>query len=180
MAPVFDTSRVSPLDAVATLRSLRRRFGQVLTLAPAAAAGIGDPDELLRRRPGPGLSPIEHAAWVAAALPRLEASLRRVLVEDGAVVDLPPVDVDPPVPGAGADTGADAALDVVARLGHAAEASADFMASVHGADWTRRGCTGEGRPVSALDIARLAVRIGIEHLNGAEQAVAALVKQPRG
>ena len=46
------------------------------------------------------------------------------------------------------------------------------MADIGGQDWTRTGETTNG-PVTALDIAQLAVRIGIEHLRAGEAAIAA-------
>jgi len=162
MPPAFDTSQVSPSDAAVTLRSLRRRFNEVLT-RPAVVEAPGDP---LHRRPADGgLSPVEHAAWVATALPAVDRALRQVLVESNPEIDLPPVDVPAPVEGGDLDAHA-----VVEVLGDAADALAGTIAGVNGADWTRTGHSQDG-PVTALDVGRLAVRIGVEHLRGAEQVL---------
>jgi hypothetical protein len=163
MGPAFDTSQVSPSDAAVTLRSLRRRFAEVF----AAAEPAGAPADAIRRRPQDGgLSPVEHAAWTATAVEALHPALRRVALEHDPGLELPPVDVDPPVGGGTLDPQAE-----LARLAAAAEAMATTIADIHGIDWDRSGHTADG-PVRALDIARLAVRIAVEHLRAAEATVA--------
>ncbi|MDQ6617015.1 MAG: hypothetical protein M3083_20285 [Actinomycetota bacterium] len=155
-SPGFDTSRVSPSDANVTVRSLPRRFAEAFDRADS-------PDDLVRRPPEGGLSPLEHAAWTAEALEAIGSALGRVLVAGDPQVELPPVNP----PGATGGGGGDPAA-VLARLGDAARSLADAMADGHGQDWSRTGRTPSGN-VSALDIARLAVRIGVEHLRAAEE-----------
>jgi hypothetical protein len=58
----------------------------------------------------------------------------------------------------------------LARLGDIAGSVADAMADVHGDTWSRPGQAAAGE-VSALEIARLGVRIGVEHLRAAERAL---------
>jgi hypothetical protein len=156
--PGFDTSRVSPSDAIVTLRSLRRRFAEAFDQAEDA--------EVLSRRPAGGLSPLEHVVWTATALEAIGSALGRVLVADDPAVTLPAVEPSGPVGGA---TGG--AATVLARLGDVAHDVADAMAEVHGDTWTRTGRAPTGE-VTALDIARLAVRVSVEHLRATERTLA--------
>ncbi len=161
MPAAFDTSQVSPSDAAVTLRSLRRRFREALA-RPGVLEAPGDP---LRRRPADGgLSPAEDAAWTAAALSAINRALRQALVETDPTVELPAVDVPPPVHGGGGDPDA-----LVSAVGDAADALADTISGVSGPDWTR--VAQSPGPVTVLDMARLAVRISVEHLRAAEEAL---------
>ncbi|HEX3424521.1 MAG TPA: DinB family protein [Acidimicrobiales bacterium] len=155
--PGFDASGVSPQDAIVTLRSLKRRFAEAFDRA--------DPPDAVSQPFAGGLSPLDHAAWTATALDQLGAALHQVLVADDPEVRLPPE--DPPA-GAGGGGGDPAA--VLARLGERADALAAAMSEVHGKDWSRTG-RGPSGEVTALDIARLAVRLGIDHLRAAETAL---------
>ncbi len=167
----FDTSKVSPSDAAVTLRSFPRRFRAVLTLPEDEQR----PDDVVHRRPGAGgLSAVEHAAWTTSAIERVESEFRRVVREKDPVLDLPPVDVGPPVPG-----GEDPTDAVLARLETAAESLADRIGDVHGEEW---GLTGrlpgpDSRKVSALDVVRYSVQIGVEHLRAAERTVADVARE---
>lgn len=156
MAP-FDTSQVSPSDAIATLRSLRRRF------ADAFSRAKGPPD-LSSPEPG-GLSPIGHAEWTAQALRTIETALHSVEVHDNPTVDLPPE--DPPAPPPTVDAGT-----ALTDLAAAAQSLSDAMAGVHGDDWARRGRSAAG-DVTALDLGRLGVRIAVDHLRTAERILGA-------
>lgn len=160
-SPGFDTSRVSPRDAVATLRSLRRRYAEAFDQAD-------DPGELGRRSPDGGLSPRQHAAWTASALDAIGSALQRVVVTSNPPIELPTVDPPGPV-----TVGPDNPSSVLSGLGDTARWVADAMADVHGDDWARTGRTATG-DVSALEMARLAVQIAIEHLRAAEAAIGAL------
>jgi hypothetical protein len=152
-SPAFDASQVSPQDAIVTLRSLRRRFAEAFE--DGEKAGLS------------GLSPLADAAWTATALEAIGSALERVRVADDPEIALPSVDS---TGGAGARDQDPAA--VLARLDDVARSVADTMAKFHGEDWTRTGRTPAGE-MSALDIARLGVRIGVEHLRAAEQAIRA-------
>jgi hypothetical protein len=156
--PGFDTSRVSPTDAVVTLRSLPRRFTEAFSRAEGA-------DVIAREAAGGGLSPLAHAAWTATALEAIGSAFRKVQESTNPRIELPPV--DPPGP-AGGPT--DTPASVLGRLGDVARSVADALAAVHGEDWLRTGQTATGT-IAALDIARHGVRIGIEHLRAAEGAI---------
>ena len=156
MAP-FDTSQVSPSDAIATLRSLRRRFADAFSRAKR-------PEDLATPEPC-GLSPIGHAEWTAQALRMIEAALRTVEVHDSPTVTVPPEDP------AAAPSPVDAGT-ALADLAAAADGLADAMAGVHGNDWARTGHSAAG-DFSALDLGRLAVQIAVDHLRTAEGILAA-------
>ena len=166
----FDTSKVSPSDAAVTLRSFPRRFRAVLTLPEDDQR----PDDVVHRRPqGGGLSAVEHAAWTASSIQQVESEFRRVVREKDPELDLPPVDVDPPVPG-----GEDPTETVLAHLETAAASLADRIGDVHGQDWGLTGrLPGPAGRVSALDVVRYSVRIGVEHLQAAERTVADVAGQ---
>ena len=152
----LDLSRLAPDDAVAALRSYPRRFREVLTSV--------DPDELPAEA-------IEHADHVARALALLGEALRQVLIQDGPTL-LPAVPDDsarqwafeaPP-----------SVEDALAFLSMESNALADVIADVPSDAWTRAGTVaGSGQEMTALDIAREAVRTGAEHLRAAGRAISA-------
>jgi hypothetical protein len=156
--PEFDTSRVSPRDAIVTVQSLRRRFAEAFDQADHA-------DDAAKRPVGGGLSAVEHAAATASALDVIGSSLHQVMSVENPRVELPSTGSPGPV-AAGGDTAA-TALD---RLGEIARSVADAMADIHGDAWLRTAQTAAGQ-VSALDMARLAVKIGVEHLRAAQRAI---------
>jgi hypothetical protein len=145
-------------DAVVALRSLERRWRRVL------GPEEDDPDDLVRRRPGPGSwSALEHAAAAGAAL---QLSARHLRTARSAAH---------PRLGGGqpADPGPDheSAPGVLARLAAAADAAAAEIEAAPDSAWTRRAEL-DGRPVDLLWLARNAVRQGVEHLRRAEAAIA--------
>jgi hypothetical protein len=168
--PEVDSSHVSPTDAAVTMRSLRRRFTAILV-----PPGDDDrPDDVVHRRPADGgLSAVEHAAWVAQALPELGEALRLVLIGANPFVDVPRLDPDPPVEG-----GSDPAADVAARVGTTAEPVAEAIDNVPGGDWVRTGRAG-GATVTALDLAQGAVELSIHHLRAAERTVTQVLQESR-
>ena len=149
----LDVSRLSPEDIVAALRSYPRRFREVLTSV--------EPHEVPSEA-------IEHADHVARSLAMLGEAMRQVLVRD-----------DPILMGAVTDdsqrewahAGAWSIDDALAFLDMEAHALADAVADVPSSDaWTRRGTVaGSRQSVSALDVAREAVRTGSDHLRAAER-----------
>lgn len=163
MAPAFDTSQVSPADAIATLRSLRRRFTEILDRAQQSGEAEQSGENVAAASSSSSL--LTHAAWTARAIEAVGVALHHVMVEENPAVDLPPID-----PPAGGGSGGESAEAVLARLGDQAEAVAGAMADLHGDDWSRRGRGPHGE-VSALDIARLGIQIAVEHLRAAERAV---------
>jgi hypothetical protein len=170
----FDTSKVSPWDAAVTLRSFPRRFRTALTLPEDEQR----PDDVVHRRPHAGvLSAAEHAAWTASAIREVDTEFRKVMIEHDPELDLPPVDVAPPVAG-----GEDPTDAVLARLESAATSLADRIGDVHGEEWSRTGRLpgSDGAKVSALDVVRLSVQIGVEHLRAAERTVADVAREVGG
>ncbi len=165
-----NSNTVSPTDAALTLRSLRRRF--TATLVPP---GDEDrPDDVVHRRPADGgLSAVEHAAWVALALPELGEALRVALIGTNASVSLPALEPQPPV-----DGGDLSAVDVVARVAAAAEPLSDAISGVPGPEWSRTG-RANGTTVTTLDIARGAVELAIYHLRAAERTVRRVLQEAR-
>lgn len=165
----MDLSKLAPSDIAVTLRGLERRYRGLF-------AGIGEdesPDDVARRVVD-GWSPIEHivaAAWGIAAADR---ALAAILTEDDPVLD--PDEVVPerrPKPGAVSGT----LHERLAELGLEANAAADRVEATGAREWERTGTLGdEGRRVTALDVARLAVEAGVGHLRKAEALLAELLR----
>src|SRR5688500_8811719 len=86
----FDPERVAPGDAVEMLRSLPRRWRNVLAFDLDAS----EPEHVLTARPMGGWSALEHAGHVRDVLHALSIRLQRVLREDDPV--LPETHVTPP------------------------------------------------------------------------------------
>jgi hypothetical protein len=167
----MDLSKLAPSDAVVALRGLERRFRGLF-------AGLGDdesPDDVARRSAG-GWSAIEHivaAAWAIAALDRAFVA---VLTHDTPT--LPPADVDAAArrkPGVPTGT----VHERLAELGLEANALADRIDATPSSEWDRRGIVeGTDRPVTALDLVRLAVDSGVSHLRAAEEVLDHVRRRP--
>lgn len=111
---------------------------------------------------------VDHADHVARALALLGESMRQVLVHDDPTL-MPAVADDHAREWAHA--GASSIDDVLAFLTMEANALADAVADVPSQAWTRHGTVaGSTTSMSALDIAREAVRTGSDHLRAAEHA----------
>jgi hypothetical protein len=165
-----DDSQISPSDAVATLRSLPRRFAAVLALPEEDQR----PDDVVHRRPASGgLSAIEHAAYVARALPHLGDALRLVLTRDDPEVGVPPLEPEPP-----ASDSPGPADQVVNEIAVAADTLAHQIGNVSATEWTRTGRLSDQK-VTALDLVRGAVQLSIYHLRAAERTVAEVVRENR-
>ena len=150
----LDVSRLSPEDAVAALRSYPRRFRELLTSA--------DEEDVPAEA-------VEHADHVARTFALVGEALRQVLVQDDPTL-VPAVADDSAREWAHA--GASSIEDVLTFLTMEANALADAVADVASNAWTRRGrVAGSGQSLSALDIARDAVRTGSDHLRAAEAAL---------
>ncbi|HEX9548241.1 MAG TPA: DinB family protein, partial [Acidimicrobiales bacterium] len=159
-----------PSDVATTLRSFPRRFRAALR--PPGDSDEGRTDDALHRRPADGgLSAIEHAAWTATAIAQVNEAFRQVIIEDNPLIDLPPIDVPAPVEG-----GSDSVDAVDARVEAAGEPLANAIANVHGTEWTRTARVGD-QQITALDVVRHAVRLGVEHLRAAELTVAQVVRE---
>ena len=148
----LDVSRLSPEDIVAALRSYPRRFRELLTSV--------EPHDVPAEA-------IEHADHVARSLALLGEAMRQVLVQDEPTL-MPAVADD--AQREWAHAGATSIDDALAFLDMEAHALADAVADVPSAAWTRQGkVAGSGQSLSALDLAREAVRTGADHLRAAER-----------
>ncbi len=165
-----DTSRLSPADCVAALRSYPRRARQAV-----AAATNGDDVDALAEVAGPdGRSAVQHLDGAARSLEVLGEAVRSVLVQDGPTLVPAVLDESARVWVVEGSSG-----DVHAALDHL-EAAAQSVAEVAAGDaggaegWDRTGTVaGSGEEVSALDVLREAVRTGAAGLRGADAALAA-------
>lgn len=163
---VPDVSQLAAPDAEVALRSYPRRFrAAVLPITDDPAV------EALAERVGPGgRSAVDLVVAVTNTWVLLAQALRQVLVDENPVLhpgvgdpgqrewDVPP------------GTSAEGALD---RLADEATALADAAGRVSSRDWSRTGAVAGGAQVSAIDLAREAVRVGAQGLVDAEAAIRA-------
>ena len=150
----LDVSRLGPDDIVAALRSYPRRFRELLSSV--------EPHEVPAEA-------IEHADHVARSLALLGEAMRQVLLHDNPTL-MPAVADD--AQREWAHAGAWSIEDALAFLDMEAHALADAVADVSSGAWTRHGTVaGSGQSISALDIAREAVRTGSDRLRAAERAL---------
>ena len=139
---------------MAALRSYPRRFRELLTSV--------DEQDL------PALA-VDHTDHVARSLALLGEALRQVLIHDQPTL-LPAVIDDRAREWVHA--GSTSVDDVLAFVDMEANALADTVKDVPSNAWTRSGTVaGGGGSISALDIAREAVRTGAEQLRTAEDEV---------
>lgn len=156
-----DLSRLSPPDAVVTLRSLPRRFRTALR--PTDDDNF---DEFAERVASSGQSPLDHLVDADRSLTMLHKALEQVLHNDHPV--LQPATIDPggrdwPPTTAGLD-------GELAHLETSANGLADLVERVPAGDWGRTGTVASGAgSVEALDLLREAVRTAITDLRAAER-----------
>ena len=149
----FDPDNLSPLDAMAGLRSLPRRWRSVLAFDLEAA----EPEGVLAQRPSPNSwSALEHAGHVRDVLHALCIRLQRVLREDDPVLpethDTPPSGANEQGPGV-----------ILAALAHTAEQLAQQIEMTPSSEWRRSGHRGTST-VHAIDLVREALHEGVHHL----------------
>jgi len=169
--PRLDVSRVSPADAAVTMRSLPRRFRSVFASAPTPDDPGGD--ELVRRVGPDGHAALDHLALATRGLVLIGHALGQVLVQD-----------DPYLHAGVTDPGArdyapvighePTAADLLDELAIVAEALATRIERTPAGDWSRAGRIGGEATVTALDLAREAVKTGIHHLRAAEATLSAV------
>lgn len=155
-----DLARLTPQDAVVTLRSLPRRFRT--TLRPVDDDNL---DELAERIASSGHSPLDHLVDADRSLTMLHQALDQVLHHDQPV--LAPAVMDP-----GAREWPPVHAGLTTELSHL-EATvtgfADVAARVPAADWGRTGTVAGSTDVEALDLLREAVRTAITDLRAAQR-----------
>ena len=169
----MDLSRLTPSDAVVTLRGLERRYRGLF-------AGLADdesPDDLAHRRTG-GWSAAEHIVAATRAIGAATRALGTVVVT-AEPPTLAPEDVAPAQrPKPEAPTGP--VHERLAELALEANAAADRIERVPASDWARTavvdGDAGR-RTVTALDVARAAVDAGVTHLREAGEVLATVRAQ---
>ncbi len=154
----YDPSRLTPPDTEVAVRSFPRRFRELLEAAEEDEAGRAT------RRGSDGWSAADHAAAAAAGLRQLAGPLRQVAVSDDPQLDLPVVGGQAPA-GAGID-------DALAGLEASSRSVATVLDTIKGDAWDRSGHDASGHTWTALDLARLAVHLGVHHLRAAEHALA--------
>lgn len=163
----IDTSSISPNDAVTALRSYPRRFRSAL-------APIADDESIeeLGQQVGPdGESAVELTADAVRTWTVLREALRQIQVSDTPVVHAAVVDPlrrqwEAPV--------RETVASVLEQLDDEAAAIAETVAAVPGDQWTRTANVAGGGSVTALDVAREAVRVGHDQLAAVERTLAAL------
>jgi hypothetical protein len=154
-------ANLAPGALAAALRSFARRYEAALTQDPAR-----DPDEQAARATARGADVGSVVSSAAATLDELGPALHRVLVS-----------ADPAVPASAAGEPAAGAanggpvLATVGRLGAAASGLADRLEQAPSADLLRTGLTPDGQKVTAIDIARQAVRVVADDLLAVERAL---------
>lgn len=163
----LDLTRLAPSDASAALRSYPRRYR-------AALLPIGDDDVVeLAHRIGPeGRSSIEVLSDVTRTLVVLREALHQISVNPtpvlhAAVVDPTERQWDTPPP--------DDLDDALTLFADEATAMAAAIDGESAEGWTRTGTiAGSDASVSAIDVARDAVRVGRTGLTTIERTLAAV------
>lgn len=155
-----DLTRLSPQDAVVTLRSLPRRFRTALR--PADDDNF---DEFAERLASSGQSPLDHLVDADRSLTMLHKALEQVLRDEDPV--LQPATIDP---SARDWPPTNARLEgELAHLETTASAFADLVERVPAAAWGRTGNVAGGSTVEALDLLREAIRTAITDLRAAQR-----------
>ncbi|HEX7095354.1 MAG TPA: hypothetical protein VF183_05690 [Acidimicrobiales bacterium] len=157
-------AELKPGAVVAALRSLPKRFRGVLAADPTR-----DPDELARTSTDDGRSVRDVIASTGDALELIADALGKVLVLDEAPVPAA-------VTGHAVEVTADAGIplqELLDRLEQRSNAAADHVERAPGADLLRTGVAPGGARVSAIDIARQAVRVSAENLLVVQRALRA-------
>jgi hypothetical protein len=163
----IDLSRLSPSDAATALRSYPRRYRALLQ-----PINNDDDVEELAHRVGPeGASAVQLLSDVTRTLVILGEALRQIMVNPTPVVHAAVVDParrqwDTPPP--------ERLGDALALFTDEATTLADAIDRVPADGWTRTGSIAGGGTVSAIDVAREAVRVGRSGLADIERTLAAV------
>ncbi len=159
-----DYSTLMPGDAIVALRTLPRRV----------AAALGVVDEVTEGRShqlgADGVSAIEAILGATATLAVLEKGLSDVSILDDA--PLHPAVTNRRLRSIELSTN-EPAEAVLEQFTERVTAIAELADSIKGNDWSRTGVIAEAR-VSALDLLRDAVGVGVDALTQVERIVASL------
>lgn len=163
MADRYDS--LAPKDLIITLRSMRRRFDEVI--GPVLA----DPDLKPRiDEPGTdGHSMGQLVDGVAQDLALLDDAVDTIATRADPTVS------DDVINPSKARAGNRLTLDKAARaIGDRADAMADRLDDVEPDGWNRTATTNSGATIDLVTVVRQAARFGIEGLRAAEQQLQAL------
>jgi hypothetical protein len=153
-------ANLSSVSVTAALRSFGRRYHAAVTSDPART-----PEEIADRTVPDGRRVRQVVADAAATLEALAPALHRVLVSTEP--EIPEAAEGAPVPSERTDG---RVIEYVDRLGAAANRLADELDAASPQDLVRTGTTPSGHRLSALDIARQAVRVAADGLLAVERA----------
>jgi len=164
-----DVSRLNAPDVAAALRSFPRRYDMAIT--EAALARTVAPEEIAARKGDDGTSALDHLLDAVSSLTLVERALIQVLRTDNpalhpGVLDPTHRDWDPPM-GTSLDTMLDMLRDQCEYLG-------THVADTPSSEWSRPGHIADGERLTALDLAREAVRVGSTNLRAMERVLASL------
>jgi hypothetical protein len=160
----LDLSNESPSDLAVTFRSLPRRFGEALE-----PRGDEDSEQLARVVGSDGLSALDHVADTGRLLALIGGALGEVL--SGRQPVLHAAITDP-----GTRQWEHEATDLEGELSLLSEEAIALAGRVERTapdQWTQVGRVVGGGELTALDLAREAVRAGITGLRATERAIAA-------
>lgn len=126
---------------------------------------------MLARTAPDGTNGTSHLCDVVSTLTLVERALTQVLHSDDpalhpAVMDPTVRDWDPPV-GTSIET-------MLEMLDQQCDDLANQVAAVHSPDWLRPGHVADGDPLTALDLAHEAVRVGATNLEALRRTLSAL------
>lgn len=154
---------LTPGAAAAALHSFPQRFR-----TPFAADPTRDPEELAELTTSAGRTLRETLAATGHALEVLGDALGKVLIADDVALPALAVSTDAPVD---ASSRAASLNDLLERIKTHATSTARHIESATSSALLRTGTAPGGEAVSAIDIARQAVRIAAENLRAIERAV---------
>jgi hypothetical protein len=164
--PGLDVSRLAPSDCAAALRSFPRRFRAAVTSLDEDER----PDDLAHRVGPDGRSAFDHVDHAARSIALIGGALREVLTRPEPVLPAAVIDDGAREWAVAGDGSLEAALDF---LTVECLALADLIDETHGDAWSRKATVAGDGTVTAIDLAREAVKTGAEHLRAAERAMQA-------
>ncbi len=154
---------LAPRDLVITMRSLGRRFDELI--GPVRS----DPDRFSRRdEPIDGVALSAQLAGVARHLGLLERSIGRLANESEPIIDGAVLADAPPLADREREMGLDAAEAAIAASGDAIGLLLDSCSSEQ---WTHRAPATNASMISLIEVARHAARIGVEGLRATQRIV---------